>query len=450
MTGPESLFSTPRMSEIFSPRSALAAMLRFEAALARAQARAGVIPAQTAHDISAACDPDRFDLEALARDARSAGNLAIPMVRALTELVPEGARGYVHWGATSQDAVDTGLVLQVGEGLGELMEDLAGAGAACASLAEEHAATPMAGRSLLQHAVPITFGLKAARWLAALTGELLRLHALRAGLPVQLGGAVGTLAAMGEQAEHVRELLGEELGLFVPDLPWHTDRSPLGEVAAALALTAATVGKIATDVTLLAQTEVGEVLEAAEEGRGGSSTMPHKRNPVRGPIALAASRLALGSASVVLSSGMHEHERAVGSWQTEWAAIPQLFRSIAAAVREVRGLLEHLEVRPQRMRRNLESGGGVVMAESLMMALAPQLGRDRAHALVEGLVRMAERERTDLRTAAAADPEVRETLSPEAVDAALDPMGYMGMVEPFIRRAVGAFKRAADRMASEG
>lgn len=437
------MFSTERMSAVFSSRSRVEAMLRFEAALARAEARAGVVPVEAAEAIARTCDADRFDPDALEAEARMAGNPAIPLVRALTEAVPAEAQGYVHWGATSQDVIDTGLVLQVRDGLDALVDDLLRVGQACASLAERHVRTPMVGRTLLQHALPTTFGLKAARWLTPVTRELRRLRVLRASLPLQFGGAVGTLAALGEDGPRVRELLGEDLGLAVPDMPWHTDRGPVAEVAAAVGMVAGTVGKIATDVVLLSQSEVGEVAE----GRAGpSSTMPQKRNPVHAPTALAAARLALGTVPVILSGMVQEHERAAGAWQAEWSAVPELFRTAAAAVGEAAAALEGLQVDEDRMRANLDAGGGQVMAEALMMALAPKVGRHQAYAIVADAVDRARREGLDLADAVAEDERARGVADPEAVRAARDPLAYLGSAEGFVRRALEAFRGASGGM----
>jgi 3-carboxy-cis,cis-muconate cycloisomerase len=437
--GLDAMFGTEKMAAIFSSSARVEAMLRFEAALARAEARAGVIPNQAAEAIAEATRSGGFDAEALHREARTAGNLAIPVVAWLTEATSEDARGHVHWGATSQDAIDTGMMLQVRDGLDALDEDLIAAGMACEALATRHARTPMAGRTLLQQAVPITFGLKAARWLSLTTRGIRRIRGIRAGLPVQLGGAAGTLAALGADGIRVADLLAEELGIVAPELPWHAERDVVAEIAAAIAITAGAMGKIATDVILLAQTEVGEVTEGVVEGGGGSSTMPQKRNPVHAPAVIACARFAHAAASVIESGLAHEHERAAGAWHAEWRAVGDLFVSAAGAAARARAMLEGLDVHPDRMRINLDATRGQIMAEALMMALAPRLGRGEAHRLV-GEVAARAAAGGDLLGAAAEDLRIREVLSEEDIGRVLDPASYLGASEAFVERAVGGFR----------
>lgn len=440
MNPAEALFSTPEMVAAFSGASQLRRMLAFEAALARAEASAGVIPAQAADAISAACRVENFDVAALYQEAVSAGTPAIPLVRRLTALVPGDGQRFVHWGATSQDVIDTALVLQMRDGLALMETGLLALGAACASLVEVHRHTPMAGRTLLQQALPITFGLKAARWLAVATRQVTALRALHARvLVVQLGGAAGTLASLGDQGVRVAELLGRELGLGIPELPWHTERDRVAEVACALGILAGSMGKIATDVALLAQTEVGEVSEGAVPGKGGSSTLPQKRNPVDAVEAIAAARLTIGLVPVVLGAMVQEHERAIGGWQAEWSAIPDLFRFAAGAVERVRGAVAGLEVHPDRMRANLDQTGGLIMAEALSIALARRLGREHAHDHIQTMARRAAAAGTDLRQAALEDERVRSALSVDAIDEALDPSRYLGSADTFIDRALASF-----------
>ena len=437
----DGLFTTPEMVAAFSPEAHVRGMLAFEAALARAEARAGVIPLEEADAIAAACRVEFFDVAAVYREAATAGTPAIPLVRLLTERVAEDARGYVHWGATSQDAIDTALMLQMREGLGLLEADLLGVCARCADLAARHRRTLMAGRTLLQQALPITFGLKAARWLALATRQV---HALRErrvrSLAVQLGGAAGTLASLGGAGIRVAELLGEELALPPPDLPWHAERDRVAAIAATVGVTAGAMAKIAGDITLLAQTEVGEAAEAAAPGKGGSSAMPQKRNPVDAVAALAATRLALGVVPVVLAAMAQEHERAVGGWQAEWVAIPELFRYTAGAVARVRGAVGGLTVDAGRMRENLARDGGLLMSESLAMALAAHVGRPEAQRIVQAVGRRALAQGLTLAQAAHADARVGATLSPEAIDRVLDPAGYLGCADVFIDRALETYR----------
>ena len=348
-------------------------MLDFEAALARAQARLGVIPAAAAPAIAARAEAELFDVAAIGRAAARAGNPAIPLVRRLTALVAEHdepAARFVHWGATSQDAMDTGLVLQLRAFLGPLEADLGRLAAGLARLAEEHRDTAMVGRTWLQQALPTTFGLKAAGWLDAVGRHRQRLAELRPRLlVVQLGGAAGTLASLGGRGLEVADALAGELGLAAPALPWHGARDRVAELAAWLGLLVGTLGKVARDWSLMTQTEVGEVLEPAGEGRGGSSTMPHKRNPVAAAAVLAAAVRAPGLVATMLSAMVQEHERGLGGWHAEWETLPELAVLAAGALRQAAETVEGLEVDRGRMRANLGLTRGLIMAEAVQMAL---------------------------------------------------------------------------------
>lgn len=441
----EAMFSTRRMSAIFSGESLAQRMLDFEAALARAEAQAGLIPQEAATAIGSKCRAELFDLRKLYEDAATTGTPAIPLVKMLTELVEEDARGFVHWGSTSQDVIDTGMILQVRDGLDLLIDELMAVGAACVSLTEDHRA-PMAGRTLLQHALPITFGLKAARWLTLATRQVVRLRDLRGRvLVVQFGGAAGTLAALGANGVQVAELLGEELNLAVPELPWHTERDRVAEVATSLGIVAGAMAKIAGDVVLLMQTEVGEASEGASAGRGTSSALPHKRNPVLASGAIASARLAIGTVPVVLSAMMQEHERAAGGWQAEWLAIPELFRLTAATVDRVRSIVENIEIDAERMGANLELSGGQIMSEALVMALAPHVGRAEAYRLVASAGERAAQHGEDLRSVAASDEQIGEFLAPEVLESVFEPETYLGSTDAFIDRAVAGFRAIVEQ-----
>ncbi len=335
-------------------------MLAFEAALAHAEARAGVIPTAAADEIEAACRGplEWLDIDALFAAANIAGTPAIPLIEMLNEHLPEAVRGLAHWGATSQDTMDTALVLQMRDGIDLLVERLLDVGAEASTLARRHRHTLMAGRTLLQQALPITFGLKAARWLGLVARQVPRLQEVRRRVAcVQLGGAAGTLAALGTAGEQVTLHLAEELDLAVPDMPWHAERDRVAEAASALGVVAGAMAKIAADVVLLAQTEVGELAEGGDSGKGRSSALPQKRNPVDAVMALACSRLAVGQVPVILGSMLQEHERAAGGWQAEWEAIPALFGFTMGAVDRVRSSLSGLQVEPVRMRANLAASG---------------------------------------------------------------------------------------------
>jgi 3-carboxy-cis,cis-muconate cycloisomerase len=437
----QSLYTTPAMAAVFSSEGHVRQMLRFEAALAHAEARAGVIPPDAADAIAAACHVERFDLVELYREAAVAGTPAIPLVRMLTAQVVADAGNYVHWGATSQDVIDTALMLQMREGLALIEASLLRICASCAALAERYRQTLMAGRTLLQQALPIPFGLKAARWLALAIRQIEALREQgRHSLAVQFGGAAGTLAALGDRGLQVAELLAEGLGLALPDLPWHTERDRMAGVATTLGVLAGSIAKIAYDIALLAQTEVGEASELAAPGKGGSSAMPQKRNPVDTTLALASARLAIGGVPVILSAMAQEHERAIGGWQAEWAAIPDLFRHTGGAVVHLQQALEGLQVDTTRMQVNLEQSRGLLMAESLSIALALHLGRPEAQRLVQEVCRRAAATQVSLSDAAVEDPRIGGLLTQEAIAQALDPTNYLGSSDRFIDRALEAYR----------
>jgi 3-carboxy-cis,cis-muconate cycloisomerase len=433
----EPLFAPPAVREATGERAWLQAMLDFEAGLAAAQARAGLIPEQAARSIAAACVADRFDAEGIGRAGRSAGTPAASLVEALTDaLDPESAR-HVHRGATSQDVMDTAAVLVTRGALSVIEAELSLVASTCAQLAAEHRGSLMAGRTLLQQALPTTFGLKAAGWLVAVDEARDRLDALP--LEVQLGGAAGTLASLGDDGLRVLSLLAAELSLAEPVLPWHTRRLRIGELGAALALTAGALEKIALDVKLLAQTEVGEVAESGSGGRGGSSTLPHKRNPVGAALAIACAHGARGAASVLIGAQAQEHERAGGAWQAEWEALSRALALCGGAASSVREALEGLEVRPDRMRANLELTDGLLLAEAASTALADRLGRAQAKALMADVSRRASESGRGLRDELIADDRI--DLSADEIDKALDPAGYLGSAEAFVDRALEAHSR---------
>lgn len=435
------LFTVPEMAAVFSGRSFVQRMLDFEAALARAQARAGLVPQAAAEAIRAKCRAELYDLDALFREAAEAATPAVPLVRMLTALLEGDAKKFVHWGATSQDAVDTATMLQMRDGLDLLATRLLEIGATCAALADGHRHTPMAGRTLLQHAVPITFGLKAARWLALSTRLVRRLRGLRASaLAVQLGGAAGTLAALGGDGVRVTESLAQELGLPAPDLPWHTERDRIADIAGALGSTAGSMAKAATDIALLSQMEVSEVSTGAGEIKGRSSTMPHKRNPVEAISAVACARLAIGVVPVLLGAMVQEHERAAGGWQAEWQAVPDLFNFTAGAATWTHRALANLEVHPDRMLTNLDQAGGLIMAEALTMALAPALGRPEAYRLVQRATDRAAATGANLSVIAAADDQIRAVLPPDKLARVFDVANYLGSTDALIDRALAAFR----------
>lgn len=441
----DALFRTDAIREIFSDRGRLQGMLDFEAALVRAAARSGLVPGSAVAPIESACRAELFDLQALARDAAQSGNTAIPMVKALTALVDgrdrEAAR-YVHWGATSQDAMDTGLVLQLRAALSLIDADLAGLSDALATLANAHKRTPMAGRTWLQQAAPVTFGLKVAGWLDGAGRHRERLRQLRArALALQLGGATGTLAAFGDRGIEVATALAADLHLTLPAMPWHAQRDRVAEVATVLGLLTGSLGKMARDVSLLMQTEVGEALEPAGAGRGGSSTMPHKRNPVSSAVILAAAARVPALVSVMLAALPQEHERGLGSWHAEWETLPEICMLAAGALGHARRIAEGLVVDTGRMRQNLDATHGLVLAETVSIALASKLGRQAAHQVVEEACRTAESQCRHLRDVLAADARVTAHLPAADLSRLLDPEQYLGLAESLVDSVLAASRK---------
>ena len=377
------ILTTPAMAECTSDAAWLQAMLDVEAALASVEAEIGLIPRSAAEAIARACDAGAFDVDAIGRAARLSGNPVVPLVAALRQAA--GAAGdYVHLGATSQDILDTAAMTVIRRAADLVLADLRRLAAAAAVLAERHRATLTVARTLLQQAVPTTFGMKAAGWLNASldSGESLSRTAHER-LAVQLGGAAGTLAALGSNGPAVLEGLGGALGLPVPLTPWHSDRSRLAEVATSFAMAAAVAGKIALDVSLLMQTEIGEACEPAGAGRGASSAMPQKRNPALSITALASARRAAGAVPVMLGVMVQAHERGLGTMQAEWLTLTELLRSSAGAVASMAEVLEGLEIDESRMAGAVASSRGLVMAERVTAELVPKLGREAAVRLVE-------------------------------------------------------------------
>jgi 3-carboxy-cis,cis-muconate cycloisomerase len=442
------LFTTEAMRAIFSDHGRVQAMLDFEAALARAEARAGLLPATAAAAIGEQCRAERFDVDALARAAALSGNLAIPLVAALTAEVQArdaAAARFVHWGATSQDALDTGLVLQLRSALAAMASDLARLAGALAAGAEAHAQTVLAGRTWLQQGPPVTLGLKLAGALSAVERHRHRLAALRGRVAtLQFGGAVGTLAALGEHGLEVAAALADELQLALPDVPWHAQRDRLAEVATTLGLLVGTLGKLARDVSLLMQTEVGEASEPAAPGRGGSSTLPHKRNPVSCAVVLAAATRVPALVSVMLAAMVQEHERGLGGWHAEWETLPEICTLGAGALAQTITIVEGLAVDRVRMAANLELTGGLILAEAVAMALGQKLGKAQAHELLEEASARALRERRHLREVLATDARVTAHLSPANLDRLLDVRRYTGQAERLVARALAARREALD------
>jgi len=437
--------STEAMQKIFSARSTLQSMLDVEAALARALAAKGVIPVAAVDPWVRCCQADQIDLPSLVIAAQDAGNIAIPMVKQLTAAVAAvdaDAARYVHWGVTSQDVIDTGRVLQLREAINVITHELAALVDALAGMAQCYRDTPMIGRTWLQHALPITFGMKLAGWLDALMRHQQRLAACREQVCVlQFGGASGTLASLGEHASSVAQAMAQELDLATPHLSWHAHRDRFVECATTLGMLTGTLGKIARDISLMSQTEVAELSEAGAPGRGGSSSMPHKRNPVGSAAVLSAATRVPSMVATLLSAMPNEHERALGGWQSEWETLPEIVSLSAAALAHLRSVIDGLKVDTERMRRNIDASRGMVMAESVTLALATSLGRAQVHQIVEAACHKAYAENKDLLTVLQTEPKVVGVLSEQRLAQLFDPLSYVGEAGNFVDRVLEAYQQ---------
>jgi 3-carboxy-cis,cis-muconate cycloisomerase len=438
--------TTQSLAELFSDQSLLQVMLDFEIALARSEARCGIIPEGAAEVIASAAQGGSFNAEVLAEETLRAGTPAIPFVKALTELVrarDSAAAGFVHWGATSQDVTDSALVLLLKKAQAILQSDFDRLEQALCRLSNEHERTVTLGRTLLQSAPPVTFGLKAAGWLGAIHRSRNRVEqCFREALVLQLGGASGTLAALGPRGVEVGQLLAAELGLAYPESPWHAHRDRLAALMCACGVLTGALGKMARDISLLMQPEVGEVSEPTD-GRGGSSTLPHKHNPVGCAAALACAYRVPGLVSAFLSAMVQEHERGLGNWHAEWPIVSGAVQSAGLATAAMAEVAEGLTVNAARMRSNIEATGGVVFAERAMMLLAETLGRDQAQRILEKASRRSAAEGRRLREVLADMPEVTSHLSSATLHDLEVPEKYLGVTDEFRRRALAAADDAA-------
>ena len=436
------------MSGVFADAVRIQRMLDFEAGLARAEAQCGAIPASAARAIASKCKSDLIDVVALSNATALSVNPAIPLVKQLTALVAkddaEAAR-FVHWGATSQDVNDTGLVLQMRDAFDILQRDLDSLSKGLADLAQKHRSTPMAGRTLMQQAMPTTFGVKVAGWLDSITRHRERFAEVRErALVVQVGGAVGTLAALGEKGLEIMAALAAELKLGLPATPWHTQRDRVAEVASTLGLCVGTLGKIARDISLHMQTEIAEVFEPAGEGRGTSSTMPHKRNPVTAAVVLAAATRVPGLVSTMLSAMVQEDERGLGDWHAEWETLPEIFHLAAGALRQTSEIIPHLVVDAKRMRDNLDATQGLIFAEAVSMALGKHVGKTAAHQLMEAASQRTRQSGKHLREVLQQDQAVTERLSAADLDRLFAPENYLGAAEELVDRVVAASRKVRE------
>jgi 3-carboxy-cis,cis-muconate cycloisomerase len=437
----ESLVTTEPLAEVFSDRSVLAAMLQFETALARVEAQAGIIPTSAAETIARAADASRFDPAAIARDARQSATIAVPLVDALRGRVAESdetAATFVHWGATSQDVIDTALVLCLARAAAIIRPAHARLLESLRHLSDTHARTIMLGRTLLQPAPPITFGLKAAGWFAAVSRAGARLMATFDDARVlQFGGAAGTLAVLTDEGPRIAADLARELGLNDPSAPWHAQRDRFASLVTACGVYAGTLGKIARDVSLLMQADVSE---AAEPG-GGSSTLPHKRNPAACAAALAAANHVPALVAAFLSGLAQEHERAVGGWQAEAWTIAATVQATGSALSAMADAVSGLTIDPQRMRANLVATRGVIFAERAMMLLSPVLGRDHARRIIDRAVRATRDGQHTFAEALAKDTDAARVIAPGTLATFDAPEEYLGAADVFRRRLLGGDQR---------
>jgi 3-carboxy-cis,cis-muconate cycloisomerase len=438
------MLSSAAMRAVCDDAATLQNMLDFEAALARAEAATGVIPESAVGPIGKACEADAFDFAGLAEAATRSGNLAIPLVKALTANVArtdaEAAR-YVHWGATSQDVIDTAAMLTLRAGIDALLADLDRAIAGFAELARAHRNTAVVARTWLQHALPMPFGLKLAEYAAALHRSKLRLKRLGSEiLALQFGGAAGTLAALGDRGLAVAEALARELKLPLPEAPWHTHRDRIAEAASVFAILSGTCGKIARDVSLMMQTDVGEAFEPAGAGRGGSSTMPHKRNPVAAASALGAATMAPNLAATIFAAQVQDHERSAGPWHAEWPTLPSLLLVTSGALAATVDIAEGLEVDVERMRANLDTTHGLIMAEAITFALAETIGKSEAHHLVETASKKAVAEKKHLRDVLSGDSKITAQLPAKKIAELFEPMAYQGASQALIDRLLASIE----------
>jgi 3-carboxy-cis,cis-muconate cycloisomerase len=430
------MFGTEAMRAVFDDRALVARYVEVEVALARAESRVGVIPSDAGAAIARAAAGVQLDFDRLKRETDNVGYPILPVVAQLSALCGDAGR-YIHWGATTQDIMDTATVLQMRAGLDLVAADVEALRGILAALAKKHRDTPMAGRTHLQQALPVTFGYKAAIWLAALDRHAERLAQLRPRVEVvEFAGAAGTLASIGAQGLEVQRALAEALHLGVPAATWHVARDGFAEVVNALALITGSLGKVAFDIMLMMATEFGEAFEPFVHGRGASSTMPQKRNPISSELILAASKIVRQQAGLMLDGMVTDFERATGPWHAEWAAIPQAFLATSSALHQSKFMLGGLIVDAARMRRNLDITSGLIVAEAVMMGLAPKMGRQIAHDVVYESCRLAAERGISLLDALVQSAEVTKHLDRAALVELCDPANYLGLAPQMVDRVV--------------
>ena len=431
------IFSTEAMRRVFSDGNRVQKYLDFEAALARAQARLGIIPKEAAEEIVKHCNVAEIDFVKLKTQTERIGYPVLPVVQQLVALCRDGLGEWCHWGATTQDITDSATVLQIREGLNLVEADLNGISEALAGLARKYRDTPMAGRSNLQQAVPITFGYKMATVLAAFERHKQRLKELRARVLVgEFGGAAGTLSSLGDRGLEVQAELMKELKLGQPAIAWHTVRDNIAEVGCLLGLVTGTCGKIAFDIKLLMQTEIEEVYEPFHEGRGSSSTMPQKRNPISSVYITALTSVVRQQSAALLDAMVEDHERATGPWEIEWITLPEIFCYAAGALAQTLFVLTGLQVDEKKMRSNLDLTKGLIVSEAVMMGLGPYLGRQYAHDLVYDVCRKVVATGRPLVDLLAENAEIKKHLDRPALEKLCDPANYLGEAGAMVDRVL--------------
>jgi len=431
------IFSTEAMRKVWSDENRTAKYLEIEAALARVQARLGIIPADAAEEIVRNCALDKIDMAKLAAQTQRIGYPVLGVVSQINALCRDKLGEFCHWGATTQDITDTATVLQIREGLQLVDDELAAISDAMARLAKRYRDTPMIGRSNLQQAVPITFGYKMAGLLSAVERHRARLAEIRPRILVgEFAGASGTLASIEVGGLETQAGLMQELGLGQPDIAWHTIRDNIAEVGCFLGLVTGTLGKLSTDIKLMMQTEVGEVYEPYAHGRGSSSTMPQKRNPISSCYIHACAGVVRQHVAALLDANVADHERSTGPWEIEWIVLPEAFCLAAGALAQSRFVLEGLEVDEQRMRANLELTNGLVVSEAVMMGLGPYLGREYAHDLVYDICRVAIQENRPLLDLLVENPEISAHMNREQLGKLCDPANYLGLSGEMVDRVL--------------
>ena len=439
------IFTTPEMREVFSDERRTSYYLEIERALARAQARLGIIPEKAAREIERQCRIENIDLARLKQQTERIGYPILGVVQQIVDLCADGLGEWCHWGATTQDITDTAAIMQIRAALELVEKDMEAIAAALADLSRRYRDTPMAGRSNLQQAVPLTFGFKTAALLAAMQRHRERLAQLRPRILVgEFGGAVGTLASLGGDGLKVQAAMMEELGLGQPDIAWHTVRDRIGEVACFLGLLTGTLGKISMDVKLLMQTEVAEVYEPFHEARGSSSTMPQKRNPISCLYIHSTVALVRQHVAALLEAAVADHERSTGPWEIEWISLPEIFLLASGALAQTRLLVSGLEVDADRMRANLDLTRGMIVSEAVMMGLGPHLGRQRAHDLVYDICRKVAATGVPLVDLLAQNADISKHLTRAELDKMCDPTSYLGLAGEMVDRVLA---REPGRMA---